>query len=174
MDCPACASRGEHSRLIVRDTRTAADHPRVVRRRVCEHDAGHVLETVENPIALSLEHVVVRRSGDRRAMDLFSRTRLFDDIKTGVLKRLSDEEVAALANDVHRYLTEHLDELVEPIDSAEAGRFDGVRGSIDDNAIREAVEFRLRGGSDRVAHVLFTLSFRGRVDVPTRTGFRDA
>src|SRR4051794_38050987 len=75
-------------------TRVSDTEPRdggrfLVRRRYCTADTNHRYRTEERPVGLSVERVLVRRSGDGAlAEDAFNQEFLMENVRDGVLKRL--------------------------------------------------------------------------------------
>lgn len=176
MNCPACQQMGIRSETRIDYSRPNKDGTVVNRRRVCRVQSEHTFETRELRPSLRLEDTLVRRGSDHRVSGAFSRSRLSRDISDGVLKRLSTDEIASVTADVCDRLSDVLLSISEPLSADEMherNQFGSV-SSISDYQIMVAVENRLRSGSDRVAHVLYALSFRGRVDIQGREGFRDA
>jgi transcriptional regulator NrdR family protein len=165
VDCPRCAIDGQEARLVVRDTRQEPAPLRVTRRRVCERDRTHIYETVEHLAAVRLERLGVRRASDRkvlaggdrrvRVLEAFSRPRLAEDIRVGVMNRLPEARVLAVVNDVIAALEEGLPGLLKPAEQAE--RFDGV---IDDVDIVDVVELRLRQEAHETVRALYRLAKR--------------
>lgn len=148
----------------------------VNRRRVCRVDSAHTFQTRELRPTQRLEDTYVRRGSDDIISGIFSMSRLSQDIGDGVLKRLSTEQISSVVADVCNRLSDDLVAISEPLSSQEIERLSQFSGgtSINDYTIMVAVENRLRTESNRVAHVLYALSFRGRVDISGRDGFRDA
>lgn len=178
MYCPICLKEGQKSQTRVTSVDSAKDRSERSRKRVCTENAMHEFRTEELVVEPSLNNIYVRASSDHRILDKFSPARLRKDIHTGVLKRLSDDEVDSVAADVTARLKENLLQLAQPLSREEAVELGvvGMASSVSDYDIRTLVEARLREESNRCAHVLFVLSFMGRVDTPGRgrEGFRNA
>lgn len=178
MLCPVCLQEGRETGTKVVDTNTSRKRPIIFRKRRCLSNARHILRTEEVVSKATLDNTYVRASSDHHIVGQFSPSHLREDIASAVLKRLSDQEIDSVTADVVARLSEDLPRIAEPLSPAEIDRFQpaAIASSISDYDIRTRVESRLRLISDRVAHVLYVLSFRGRVDVPRRdrSGFRNA
>lgn len=174
--CPTCQRDGVVSNANVYDTRTNRNGTEIRRKRRCVRDGQHVFETREASPELGLDDVYVRRGSDDAISSKFSQSRLRNDVSDGVLKRLSPDAIDAVVSDVCGTLRENLEAISTPITALESRdhSIEGLAVTIYDYQIMEAVENSLRSGTDRIARVLYCLSFRGRVDVPKRHGFKDA
>ncbi len=170
MRCTVCRSPTSVDR-----TRRVDRDRRVVRDRVCKADATHTFSTREEPIGLNLDSVLVRRSGDGAlAEGGFDRARLVRDVRKGVLKRMTDDEVVEVVRQATLDLEMELASLVTPLKPQELRERPGHTLAISDVAIREAIEKRLREQDKRMPHVLYALSTLGRSDREGRLGFVDA
>ena len=162
MDCPRCAIEGHDARLIVRDTRQDERVLRINRRRVCERDKSHVFETVEHLGELrldqQLERLGVRQASNQKITGAFSKTRLAEDIRVGVLHRLPEPRVQAVVNDVIAALEEDLPHLLKPAPSEDAATY--FAGVIDDVDLVDIVERRLRQEAHETVHALYRLAKR--------------
>lgn len=178
MFCPMCLQEGRKSDTRVEDSKAANKRPIVLRKRYCLGDTRHTFRTEEIVRKPTLDDTFVRASSDHHIVGQFSASLLRDDIASGVLKRLSDQEIESVTSDVMARLSEDLPDIAEVLSPQEIEQYKpaAIASSISDYDIRIRVESRLRLISDRVAHVLYVLSFRGRVDVPrpSRSGFRNA
>lgn len=176
MYCPTCASAGLVSRSHVIDTRLADEGRIYNRKRECDLDSTHVFQTQEALRPVSIEQVFVRGESHRRIIGKFSTARLVEDVRTAVLRRLPETELAQVAEDVVRRLDERLPSIAQPLSPDEAARFSPGRlgASILDVEIMREVEERLRQASDRSVHVLYALGARGRVTLTQRQGLKDA
>lgn len=167
MNCPVCAREGREGVLEVKSTRKDFGSAKVRRRRVCANNPRHRMDTVEHPLHVPLSTIRVRRPNGE--MHAFNKQHLRDDVQRGVLKRLTRVEVADVVEEVCAELQE---ELVER-DAPDTDNPDTER-TIDDLEIRSHVVARLRRIEKRDAHVLYVLSFRGRVDSRPVSGFHTA
>jgi transcriptional regulator NrdR family protein len=162
MECPKCAAAGELSRLIVRDTRQDATVLRINRRRVCEQNKDHVYETIEHLGELrldqQLERLGVRRSSDHVITGAFSKTRLAEDIRVGVLHRLPEPRVQAVVNDVIAEVEANLPHLQKASPDTEAGKL--FVGVIDDVDLVDIVERRLGREAHDTVRALYRLAKR--------------
>lgn len=175
MECLTCQRAGIKSALEVKDTRKDRRGLAVRRRRVCAENPTHVLDTLEQPVLVPLDGVFVRAHQDPRRLQRFSRKRLTTDIQDGVLKRLDPTALASVVDGVCGLLEDELGRLGQPAtDDNRAAAGESVQVVVDDWRIRTLVERRLREQADAVAHVLFALSFRGRVDMGAEDGWQDA
>lgn len=178
MNCPICLQEGRTSDTRVTDTKSSAVRAEFRRKRECKYDPAHVFRTLELVLKPSLDNLYVRASSNQAIMGKFSRARLREDIAAGVLKRLSTEELDSVASEVAARLEEDLPHISEPLTPEETAKYQplGLANTVSDYHIRSIVENRLRKSSDRSAHILYVLSFRGRVDTPGRgrEGFRNA
>jgi transcriptional regulator NrdR family protein len=165
MECPFC----REGRLVVKDTKKDDRFVRVVRRRVCTENPAHVIDTVEQPELISFDQVRVRAQDG--TVIPFSQRRLGADVQAAVLKRLERGEVTAIVDSVVAGLREQLARrLREPA----PGASDGTYFVVDDEQIVQEVELALRQGPDRVGHILYALSVRGRLGSKRGPGFQDA
>lgn len=169
--CPMCSGETE-----VKRTRVTSDGRSVVRLRVCKDERRfHRFETVERRAAQSIDQVLIRRSGDNAlAEGGFNRRRLLDDVRNGVLKRLSDADVAEAVRAAINDIEVNLPDLLMPLTEDEQQARPGHVGCIYDFVITDAVESQLRRASSRMAHVLYALYIRGRTDREGRRGWSDA
>lgn len=178
MNCPICLQEGREVESRVEHTNRSKNRAATGRRRRCSGNPAHTFRTLELVLKPSLDNLYVRASSDHSIMGKFSISRLREDIAIGVLKRLSDAELDSVTADVTAQLEEDLPRIAEPLSPEEAEEFQpvGIANSVSDYHIRTLVEHRLRPVSDRPAHVLYVLSFRGRVDTRGRgrEGFRNA
>jgi len=158
------------------DTRHDQTARVITRRRECKTDPTHVFHTQEAARAATIGQTFVRRASDGVVTGKFSLALLVRDLRTAVLGRLPEAELAAIANDVSVHLAELLSEISLPLSPAEQAKHSPGRYgvSILDTEVMEVAEDRLRHASDRSAHILYALGVRGRVDVPQRGGLKDA
>lgn len=158
----------------VSDTKPRDGGRLLVRQRYCTADTNHRYRTEERPVGLSVERVLVRRSGDGAlAEGAFNQQFLMGNVRDGVLKRLKDDQLRDVVHKAVMDLETDLSRLERRLSPQELRDRPGYRTAIMDDDIRVAVERRLRETS-RMAHVLYALSTFGRNDSRHRKGFRDA
>lgn len=169
--CPQCGKGTE-----VRRSTTSTDGAQVTRMRHCkENPTLHRFETVEQRAGYKLNQVCVRRSGSGElAKEPFSKTRLYQDIRASVLKRLTDAQVSEVVNDAVHDLEVHLPQLLKPLRPEEQEARPSYVGAVDDTDIADTVERHLRSSPSSMAHVMYALDIRGRSDRKGRTGWTDA
>ena len=168
MRCTVCDGDTTVSKTNRRD-----NNRQVVRRRICKENPKHRFETSELPLGLSIDRVLVRRSGDRQLAE-FNRLRLLRDVRQGVLKRMTEEEAREIVTKATYDLEMQLSAVVTPMSREERAEHPGYRVAITDATIRQAIENRLRQHGRQMPHVLYALSTLGRADIQNRSGFKDA
>lgn len=170
MRCTTCGGDTEVDR-----TRNVDGRRQVVRRRICKLNVEHYFDTREQVTGLALESVQVRRSGDQRlAEGGFDQARLVRDVRLGVLKRMTEDEVREVVRQAILDLEMRLSSLTHDMSADERQDRPGFRYAVMDSVIREAVERRLREHGRRMPHVLYALSTLGRADREGRAGFQHA
>jgi transcriptional regulator NrdR family protein len=157
MRCPKCGAETKVARSRMTDNES-----RVVRRRRCVKDREHVFDTTEQRADFTLRDILVRQTGNGVVHE-FNRQRLFEDVRTAVLKRLDDATSHSVVKDVIRTLEASLPDIVEPLTPEERELHPSHEVSIWDTEISNAVDRRLRD-TNRMAHVLFGMSIMGRED----------
>ncbi|MBY3553128.1 hypothetical protein HGI15_06870 [Modestobacter lapidis] len=156
-------------------TRLSDGNRQVVRRRMCKNNRTHWFDTAEQPVGLSLDKVLVRRSGDGRlAAGGFDEARLLRDVQQGVLKRMTEDEAREVVRQATYDLEMHLSATATPMSREEQAERPGYKVAITDAVIRQAIEQRLRHHGKQMPHVLYALSTLGRSDRKGRPGFANA
>jgi transcriptional regulator NrdR family protein len=143
--------------------------------RYCKTDSLHRFDTVEQRAGYKLDQVCVRQSGNGElARDPFRKSRVLQDVRASVLKRLSDAQVYEVVNAAVHDLEVHLPQLLGSLSPEEQEARPGYVGAIGDTDIADAVERNLRSSPSSMAHVLYALAIRGRSDRQGRDGWTDA
>jgi transcriptional regulator NrdR family protein len=119
--------------------------------------------------------VGVRRSGDGKlAPGAFDWARFVRDVQNGALKFLDESSTIRVCTTVQRTIENDLHRILQPLRPGEIAVHPGLSGWIADTDISEAVERQLRQGRNRLAHVMYALSIRGRADRDGRHGWLKA
>lgn len=174
VQCPMCEADTK-----VDGSRDA--HGGVRRRRVCKRDASHRFFSLEKLEGWRLDDIAIRQSGGTRFQGwLFDKERLFRDVEAGVIRLLSDAEIREVVRGIVEQLRDDLPDRAKPItdeiwDRRELNRSPHMRPQayIWDTEVREVVENQLSLSKNRVPHLLYAMSFRGR-PVAHRKGWQGA
>jgi transcriptional regulator NrdR family protein len=167
MRCSECGAPTQ-----VRRSRTSGGGHQVVRQRECSADGRHRFETVEQRKQPGLGGVGVRRTGDEQlAQGGFDWDRFVRDVRNSVLKSLDEGETLAVCTATVRSIEERLVGLLQMLPGTESRDRPELRGWIWDRDVSDALEWQLRTGRARVAHVLYALTIHGRADRPGRSGW---
>lgn len=146
----------------------------VSRQRQCITNSSHVFATVESQPRMGLDRVAVRKSGSSELSDRpFDSERLFQDLRSGVLKRLSESAVREVCDDSIATIERNLGQLMRPLRPGESETHPEALGAILDTDIAKVIEDNLET-TNRMALVLYALSIRGRRDRSGREGWKDA
>ena len=158
--------------------------PDLATRRLLRCVDQHEFSTEERPIGWRLDtDIRVRQSGDQKLQsDPFNLRRLHQEVHDGVSSRLTPAQIDEVVQGVKTRLSASLPKNSRPVKLDEWEPFAkkvGIQHAIRwiwDYEIRQEVEHQLREQEDRIAHVLYTVAYRGRTDHRTArdSGFHRA